>query len=71
MPGVAKNKNPELKDKEEFAYFYSLVKPSAVKKKRRCLKCATVFLSAHYGNRTCGSCAAQNTRAALRAGQSW
>jgi hypothetical protein len=62
MPGVAKS--------EEVAgdsYFYNLVRPGTPKKKRQCLKCRTVFLSANYGNRVCGSCAAQNTRAAVRA----
>jgi len=32
------------------------------KKKRGCLKCGVSFLSDSYGNRTCGSCAAQNKR---------
>ena len=35
------------------------------------VKCGVVFLSANYGNRVCGSCAAQNNRASLRAGQSF
>jgi ribosomal protein S27AE len=63
MPGVAKNDRGVMED----SYFYSLVRPSTPKKKRCCLKCGTSFLSANYGNRVCGSCAAQNTRAAIRA----
>lgn len=62
MPGVAKG-NKIIED----SYFYTLVRPSTPKKKRVCLKCGTSFLSAHYGNRVCGSCAAQNSRAATRA----
>jgi ribosomal protein S27AE len=62
MPGVAKG-NHIVED----SYFYTLVRPTNPKKKRRCLKCSTVFLSANYGNRVCGSCAAQNSRAAFRA----
>jgi ribosomal protein S27AE len=69
MPGVAKSKVQILS--EEDSYFYSLVKPSTAKKKRRCLKCSVVFLSANYGNRVCGSCAAQNNRASMRAGQAF
>mgnify|MGYP006430152487 FL=1 len=69
MPGVAKSKAQILS--EDDSYFYSLVKPTTVKKKRMCLKCGVVFLSANYGNRVCGSCAAQNNRAAIRASQSF
>lgn len=69
MPSVAKNNKMPLK--EEDSYFYTLVKPSTPKKKRNCLKCGVLFLSAHYGNRVCGSCAAQNSRASLRAGQAF
>jgi ribosomal protein S27AE len=65
MPGVAKG-NKII----ENSYFYTLIRPTTPKKKRDCLKCGTNFLSAHYGNRVCGSCAAQNSRAALRAGSS-
>ena len=43
-------------------YFYSFVMNDE-KKNRLCLKCGTAFLSKHYGNRCCGSCAAQNSRA--------
>jgi ribosomal protein S27AE len=63
MPGVAKSEQV-IEDN----YFYSLVRPSTPKKKRQCLKCGVVFLSANYGNRVCGSCAAQNNRAAVRSG---
>ena len=63
MPGVAKSEHV-IEDN----YFYSLVRPSTPKKKRQCLKCGVVFLSANYGNRVCGSCAAQNNRAAVRSG---
>lgn len=66
MPGIAK-RNMTEEITEEDAYFYSLVRPSTPKKKRSCLKCGIVFLSANFGNRTCGSCAAQNSRAAQRA----
>lgn len=52
-------------------YFFSLIKTPNPKKKRSCLKCGTIFLSASYGNRTCGSCAAQNSRASIRAGESY
>lgn len=69
MPGVAKNNFKNIS--EEDSYFYSLVKPVTAKKKRACLKCGVVFLSANYGNRVCGSCAAQNSRASLRAGQAF
>jgi ribosomal protein S27AE len=69
MPGVAKSKAQILNETD--SYFYSLVKPTTAKKKRQCLKCGVVFLSANYGNRVCGSCAAQNNRASLRAGQSF
>lgn len=64
MPSVAKSKN---RDFEEDSYFYSMVKQTDPKKKRFCLKCSTAFISSHYGNRVCGSCAAQNSRAAVRA----
>ncbi|MBF0198004.1 MAG: hypothetical protein HQL32_09845 [Planctomycetes bacterium] len=70
MPGIAKNTNSNIEELiEENEYFYSLVKKANPKKKRRCLKCGIVFLSAHYGNRTCGSCAAQNSKAPNRAQQ--
>ena len=61
MPGVAKSEHIV-----EDSYFYTLVRPTTPKKKRHCLKCSTSFLSANYGNRVCGSCAAQNNRAAIR-----
>jgi ribosomal protein S27AE len=54
---------------EENSYFFSLIQPNTEKKKRGCLKCGVVFLSANYGNRVCGSCAAQNNRASIRAGE--
>jgi ribosomal protein S27AE len=69
MPGVARNTSISIC--EEDSYFYSLVKRTTAKKKRGCLKCGVVFLSANYGNRVCGSCAAQNNRASVRAGQSF
>jgi hypothetical protein len=69
MPGVARS--TEVRISEEDSYFYSLVKRTTDKKKRSCLKCKVVFLSANYGNRVCGSCAAQNNRASMRAGQSF
>ena len=50
-------------------YFFSLVKPTTARKKRRCLRCAVVFLSSGHANRVCGSCAAKNNRSSLRAGQ--
>ena len=56
---------------EENSYFFSLVRPTNSKKKRGCLKCGIVFLSAHYGNRVCGSCAAQNNRASIRSSESY
>ena len=43
MPGVAKG-NHIVED----SYFYTLVRPTNPKKKRCCLKCGTVFLSANY-----------------------
>lgn len=64
MPSVAKGKKVYV---GEDSYFYSLVKPTTPKKKRVCLKCGTTFMSSNYGNRCCGSCAAQNARAAVRA----
>jgi ribosomal protein S27AE len=48
-------------------HFFSLVNPSTPRKKRRCLKCTVPFLSTGHSNRVCGSCAAQNNRAAIRA----
>jgi len=42
-------------------------KPLRNTEKRRCLKCGVVFLSAGHHNRCCGSCAAQNSKAAFRA----
>ena len=68
MPSVAKCKKRHV---GEDSYFYSLVKPATPKKKRVCLKCGTAFMSSHYGNRVCGSCAAQNARAAVRAEQTF
>lgn len=68
MPGVAKGEIREAMIEED-EYFFSLVRKANPKKKRTCLKCGVSFLSANYGNRTCGSCAAQNARAAVRAGQ--
>ncbi len=38
-------------------------------KKRRCLKCRVLFVSIGAGNACCGSCAAQNGRASMRAQQ--
>jgi len=48
-------------------YFYSLCKGREAKKKRGCLKCGKFFMSQHFGHRTCGSCAEQNAKAAVRA----
>lgn len=64
MEMVNNTKRTFLDEKE--SYFYSLVRPVTEKKKKACLKCGVVFLSANYGNRVCGSCAAQNNRASVR-----
>jgi len=48
--------------------YYSHVVAKVPKKKRKCLKCRMEFISAHYGNCCCGSCAAQNAKASLLAG---
>jgi len=73
---MARNKNQPAHHNvehliEENSYFFSLISPTTVKKKRRCLKCGIEFLSANYGNRVCGSCVAQNNRASIRAGESF
>ena len=44
----------------------SCAKLAPQKKLRACLKCGIEFLSIGYGNRTCGSCAAQNSNVAKR-----
>jgi ribosomal protein S27AE len=68
MPGVAKSEENYVIENEMDEYFYTFVSKPNPKKKRRCLKCGIPFLSANYGNRTCGSCASQNQKASFRAG---
>jgi len=47
--------------------FYALIKPPEKKKKRKCLKCASVFDSTK-SNRICASCNSSNTKLGIRAG---
>lgn len=49
--------------------FSRLVVSTSPKKLRRCLKCSVKFVSNSYGKRFCGSCAAQNQRAARRSAE--
>ena len=51
-------------------YFYSLIK-AAVSAKRSCLRCGIIFVSKSTGNRTCGSCAAQNAKQSPRSQESF
>jgi len=45
--------------------FYALVAPRSARKKRRCLKCSKVFVSAHKGNRCCAECVDSNKRTSV------
>jgi hypothetical protein len=36
--------------------FYSLVRPDGIKRKRSCLNCGIIFVSAGAGNRVCAKC---------------
>jgi ribosomal protein S27AE len=51
--------------KEE--YFYSLIRPKAVRKNRRCLRCRGNFESFSASHRICGVCVAANRRVGPRA----
>lgn len=59
----------DFTDQEE--YFYTLVRPKTPRRSRHCLKCRISFLSKSFGNRTCGSCAAQNARAPKMSGYAY
>lgn len=57
------NQNPfQIDEKLGFISFYSLVRPKADRKARKCLRCAVVFVSRDSGNRCCSVCSGINAR---------
>ena len=54
---------PEMR--ERHAYFFSMIKPKRVAKRRPCLKCRRSFKAFQIGydnNRICGECHAENKK---------
>ena len=59
------------KDVDGFDSFFALIHGPSPRKKRACLRCGTVFLSAGHGNRFCGSCSSRNANAATLAAEAY
>ena len=68
-PALRGNQIEKITASDRIAYsaHKDLVRKPTDRKKRRYLKCGVMILSANYGNRTCGSCTAMNSRGSARA----
>ena len=53
---IEKRELEKAREKPEYDYFFSLMRPSPVKKKRECIRCGKEFHSKGVGNRVCCPC---------------